>query len=232
MPLFPKCPACKIGEVNNIKVGWFIFKKEKLLCNYCKAEFIPQDSLYPRYLLTNSDSKYNDEILTKAEWDFIANNGISNLEYVKKYNKLPILILKNANIILQKGEKSHLHDSARLYELRVETKYKTKSSGRIDAHKGGLFTNPYQSIDVHSESLPEISTGLKPVASGQLIMTNKRLVFTGEYVSRTIDLKDIVGIELHAIGFEVVSIKLARNLVFQVPDAEKWAEYIKVGVRR
>jgi hypothetical protein len=120
-----------------------------------------------------------------------------------------------APINLQRGEVCHYYTATELNEMRTET-VRTNYAGpsaRIRIMKGVY----YRIGSVRTERVTR--EVLRPVDSGTLYVTNKRLIFDGSRKNSTIRLSNILAITPYAGAVEVEK-TTGRNPLFMVDDPE------------
>lgn len=103
------------------------------------------------------------------------------------------------NIILQRGETVHWVEPAKLLEERVVSRrYSGGSSGfsfrickgvsyRVGASRGRVITD----------------TAIVPISSGELALSNKRVIFAGDTKSFTVKLDKLLNIEFYDDGLQL-----------------------------
>ena len=60
------------------------------------------------------------------------------------------------------------------------------------------------------------------IDSGSLILTNKRLIFSGEVRSSNIDLRRIINTNVYKNGFKVSIENRKKPMFFKIRDVEFW----------
>ena len=103
------------------------------------------------------------------------------------------------NLILQKGEIAHWKEYASILENKIiRRRYEGGSRGvsiriakglsyRVGAHRGQIVSD----------------TALIPVSSGELVLTNKRVIFRGDTKSLNLKLDKILNLEFYSDGLNI-----------------------------
>jgi hypothetical protein len=121
----------------------------------------------------------------------------------------------SAPIALQKKELCHFSCSTTLHEMRTETVRTTYQgpSAHIRIVKGVY----YRFGSVQAQRITR--DVLRPIDSGALYLTNKRLIFDGEKKKSAIRFSNIFSITPYSDAIEVEKTS-GRNPVFTLPDPE------------
>jgi hypothetical protein len=222
------CPACNYSPLEPKTVKGMLSTKELLECDYCGAVFEKKGSKYKLKDIYDKGcqfwQRYRGKILTEEEWTRIAKGGISNEEQriiEEKERKKQQLIeeqtaqndlvtfvnqlaqgtvnltpLSNPPIILKKKEVAYLVlGNISFHEPRAVRKtYGGYAGPTIRVTKGVSFR--VGSVAARSESHEE----LRKIDQGTLVLTNKRLIFTGSKRTINIDLRKIIAIEAYKDG--------------------------------
>lgn len=222
--IFDKCPVCERGEVGLIDdTSKFLFIKwvgQKMKCNFCNAIFKEDDEKEGEktYQLDLSKSKeknrYEGEILKLSEWK----RGLSDLDFSIKSNQLPNLKVDNLKIILERGEKSHCYSDAEMMEERAV---------RV-SHGGGVRV---MSGVYLGSSTSESHGELKKVDNGNLLLTNKKVMFNGNFKHLEYKLEKITSLEEHEDSFEIGVSNRQKLQTFVVDEPKKWVTYIKIAIK-
>jgi len=113
------------------------------------------------------------------------------IEEVKKTKRIPTI---KTSLILKNDEEAYLEDLVKLYEIKSARKSdRLFVGGRI---MKGIFIGGSTGVSRSFDELREID-------SGKLVLTNKRIIFDGNFNARTIDLEKIISIEIYDDGFEI-----------------------------
>jgi len=120
-----------------------------------------------------------------------------------------------ATIALKSGEEAYLEENVALYETRAarvsdRTYLGTRVGKRV--YVGGSSGT--------SRSVDE----LRKIDTGSLFLTNKRIIFNGEFNTRTIDIEKIVSIELY--GYDGINIAIENKdksqIYFNLKNQRLW----------
>ena len=219
--VFSKCPICKKGKVEKLNPkGFFGFAKStKIICDKCSAQFSEKGEYQeePTYSLDLSESEqksnYDGETLKKSEWE----RGISDLDLCVKNNTPPVANVVGLNIILQQGEKAHWYSSTRLMEERA---IRHTYGGAVRVMKG-VYVGGRRG-ESHGE--------MRQIDAGNLLLTNKRLIFKGGMRSFEHKLDKVVSVEEYkdSIGIGVSNRQKAQYFIVNEPH--KWAVFTRMAV--
>jgi len=219
--IFNKCPVCNKGKVKVIKSTGFLkfAKSDKLLCDKCNARFfetgeIDDEETY-RLDLSNSNkqNKYEGDILKISEWK----RGKSDLDYFVEKQILPSLNITDLKIIMESGEKLHLHSYSTLMEERA---IRQSTGGRVRVMKG-VYIGGSQS-ESHGQ--------LREIDKGDLLLTSKRLIFNGDLRHSEYKLNKIVSVEEHKDSIEIGASNRKKVQIFIVDEPGKWTAFIKIAI--
>ena len=162
----------------------------------------------------------------KAEEAVAATNKSANdltgdaCEFITRANAaraFPEISPGNVNIL--PGEFALLRERATLFEQKTK-RISSAVGTRIRVAKMPIYLG-----SGHSSSY-EMT---EPVANGEMVMTNKRMVFLATERSATIALKDVVGLEAGLGTISVHSAKRKTPHVFAVGNPALWALLAKIG---
>ncbi len=214
--IFDKCPVCQTGKVQNIKpTGLFGFaKSDKIACEHCQAIFIEYGMTEGEkaYRLDLSESqkqyKYDGQTLKKSEWM----RGKSDLDECIEKKELPNYNIKGLNVQLLQNEKTHYYTKTRLVEERAVRQYIGGGGKYI---RGGL-----------SESHGE----LREIDSGELVLTNQRLIFNGTKRKIEYNLSKIIVVEEHTDAVGIGASNKSKTQFYVISEPHKCAEYIKFAI--
>lgn len=121
---------------------------------------------------------------------------------VNQEKKLPTI---NTHILLKSGESAYLQDSVKLFETRKVTK-SDRGGGAIRVMKGVYIGGSKSTSRSHDE--------LREIDSGQLILTNKRLIFDGSLNTREIKLDKIISVSEYIDGIEIAIEGKAKSQIY------------------
>jgi hypothetical protein len=201
-----KCPVCG-SETNHIEMKKLFFKSKKYVCqsNECLTELNVKDNGLELKKSHQKNSivwnKYKFQTLTLNEWERISQGGISNKEQ-DEIDKISLLeqihdgevnlqMVSEVPIILKKNEIPYVMvPSVEFHEDRM---VRHRAGGAVRVMKGVYLGGS------RSESHPE----RRLIDTGNMILTNKRLVFSGSRKGIDIDLRKILSIEPYSDGIAV-----------------------------
>ncbi len=128
-----------------------------------------------------------------------------------------------SSVILKKNEEMHLSNSAMLLEDRKKSKY----------HRGNRGVRLAKGVYVGGTSgYSESYSVIEPVDSGELTLTNQRLIFNGGKYNRVFTLKKISSLERYKDAIEVGIENRSKVQIFKVNDPEKWDIFISAASER
>ncbi|MDD5615737.1 MAG: hypothetical protein PHH85_05995 [Candidatus Methanoperedens sp.] len=202
-----KCPVCGSSTDYIEKKKLLFGKSKKYICQRieCLTELnIKEHGLeLKRSKQINNEiwNKYKFQTLTFREWNRIAEGGISDKEQEEKDRILVLDKIKNGEvnlrfinevpIILKKNEVPYIMiPSVEFHEDRM---VRHAVGGAVRVMKGVYLGG------TRSESHPE----RRHIDTGSLILTNKRLVFSGSRKGIDVDLRKIISIDPYKDGIAV-----------------------------
>ena len=213
LPWYDKCPVCKIGKLNHEeqKSAFGLVKGQHFICDHCGADFLQARNEY--YALMDLPDK-NHPFWLRYKKQALTPQYIKNLAYgnsLDSYGNNPDIqlwmdaieqntaepVLEAAqNLMLKKGEYPLLSlNNITLKEPRsVRVTHGGYAGPRIRVAKGVSFN--LGAFGASSESHEEI----KVIDNGNLLLTNKRLIFSGSKRSINIQLKKIISIDAYGDG--------------------------------
>lgn len=121
---------------------------------------------------------------------------------VNQEKKLPTI---NTHILLKSGESAYLQDNVKLFETRKVTKSE-RGGGAVRVMKGVYIGGTRGTSRSHDE--------LRVIDGGQLILTNKRLIFDGGLNTREIKLDKIISVSEYIDGIEVAVEDKAKSQIY------------------
>lgn len=198
-----KCPICG-GSITYVEKKKIFGKSKKYTCqnNECLTILVPEKDRIFMNVTKKKDSdiwkRYRHKRLTLREWKNIAEGGLTDEEKEEK-GKLAILEqLRTGELVLQ------LTDEVPIILKKNETPCLAISNiefheDRMVRHRVGGAFRVMKGVYVggsRSESHPE----RRHIDTGELILTNKRLVFVGSRRSVDVDLRKILSIEPYSDG--------------------------------
>jgi len=144
-------------------------------------------------------------------------------EFAKKLDKEKNLSAIKTQLLLKLGEEAFIEAESTLYESRATSYYQGSSSGGGFRVMKGVYVGG-SSRSGKSESKQE----LKTIDKGSLVMTNKRLVFSGLHESRNILLDKILSFEPKIDSILVTAENKAKKMYFTVPNGIIWFYTLQV----
>ncbi|MGB6839012.1 MAG: hypothetical protein WBE27_01915 [Microgenomates group bacterium] len=139
-------------------------------------------------------------------------------EFIKKINTEKSLPSIPTQLLLKSGEEAFIQTESALYESRATSYYQGSSSGGGFRVMKGVYVGG-SSRSGKSESKQE----LKVIDKGTLVMTNKRLVFSGLHENRNILLDKILSLEPKSDSILVTAENKTKKMYFTVPNGIIWS---------
>lgn len=168
--------------------------------------------IHPR-ILKNKEIK-------NARYEFVSlSNEVIN--YTNKCNEIghfPLCHVANINLI--KDEFALLSCNSVLHEVTTIRSGNAVGT-RVKIGKIPLYLGKYSSSTTES---------LKEVSSGILCLTNKRIIFVGNYRSQSTDFKHLIGFENSLHELQINTIKSKKPLIYSVDNAVLWAVLLPLVV--
>jgi len=227
---FVVCPVCKKGNVKKD-----LDKTNIYTCDFCSAKL---KNVGPQYLLSTEDCiteyknfKYDDYKFSIFEWNTIALSGKTlrenTLELFRK-GKIPHIDnpLTSIGVALKQDEYLCWLEKSNLYEPRSERTYAGGSRGvSFRVAKGVSFRAG--GFRGHSES----HEAIKLIDTGNLILTNKRLIFIGQKRNANIEIKRILNTTFYKDSFKIDLESRQRPQLFSVSDSEFWEALLSGAIK-
>ena len=213
---FDRCPVCRLGKLSRKKRRFLgIVVGEDIRCDRCGAVFTKRKEGYELSEVSDVSNptwqEYGGQVLTEREWRNIAYGGMSDakqrerdlehwMEELRK-GEVQLRVEGEAPIILRKGENLLLVlPEVSLLELR---------SVRMGTY-GGPTVRVAKGIHIRLGGFTaESNEELRFVDQGVLVLTNRRLVFSGMKRTIEVGLGQIISLEAYKDG--VVLKKSGRN---------------------
>jgi len=133
----------------------------------------------------------------------------------------------STSIILKRGEVAYFEEYTTLSEVRAERGNQTVFAGKGTRNKGffGGSAGKSKSVDVLTE-----------IDSGDLILTNKRIVFDGSIRNKNIKLNTIISIDIVNNFFSKDQLEIAvdnrqKSMYFAVESPQTLKKMIKLTIR-
>ncbi len=204
------CPLCSYGELRRFqkKVLFGLSTIEQLICDKCEGTF---QKIGENYRLINGPpdnqifQQYNNAVLSGEEWIDIAHKGLTDLkqkendlinwlESVKNGSQM-IRLHEDLPVILKKNEEGVFAlNNITLVEPRA-VRSGSYGGTSVRVAKGVSFrVGGFQS---------ESNYELRAIDSGTLILTTKRLIFTGSKKNMNTDLRKILAVKPYDNGIEL-----------------------------
>ena len=216
IPWHEKCPACKIGKLisEKQKMAFGLLTSDHYVCGYCKADFQKNgddtytlgdmpDKNHPFWQRFGRTKLNTQHIKNLAYGENLDSYGINHdisvwLNAIENNCAIPLLD-SSPSVMLKKGEVPFLSlENVQLKEPRsVRVTHGGHAGPRIRVAKGISFG--MGTFGAKSESHEEI----RVIDQGNLLLTNKRLVFSGGKRSTNIQLKKVVSIDPFDDGIAV-----------------------------
>ena len=166
-------------------------------------------------------------------FDLPADQIPANREQLDRYRLLyqlehePLPVVMVPGLVLRRGETPHWSEPGELLEERViNRRYEGGSSGfsfriakgvryRVGGHRGRIVTE----------------TGLVPISRGDLVLTNRRIVFRGDRRSVAAEWTKVIDVSLYLDGIKVSVTNRAKPVLIRFADSRN-AEIVGVVVSR
>jgi transcription elongation factor Elf1 len=226
-----KCPICGEGDIVEEKH----FLSSRIYCTNCGTEFAVRGNEFKITKYSSSiDSDVRsrlvarmDEWHTLYEWRSIAERGYTEKEQIyinALQGKLPALPSISTNIIIHRGEVPYLEEQSELLEPHSVRTYTGGTRG-VSVPIPGLKGVRYRvgGLKGTSESHEE----LRKIDSGVLLLTNKKLVFSGNNRVKTIKLEKIVQVFPYKDAIKIAIDGRRKPSYFTVSDGKLWSNAIE-----
>lgn len=123
------------------------------------------------------------------------------------------------DVSIRKGEFAIMKEPATLFEQkthRVSSAVGTRVKiGKMPVYLGSGHSTSYETSE--------------PIATGELVMTNSRVIFISDNRSATMTLKDVVGVNANLSQITIHSSKRKSPYIFAVTNPVLWALLAKIG---
>ena len=223
-----KCPIC--GKDNIVEEKHFLSSRI-IYCTNCGTEFAVRGN---GFKITKLSSTINLDVRSRVEprmneqhtldeWHSIVERGYTEGEQVyvdALQGKLPVLSSTSTDIILHKGEVAYLTEQSELFEPHSVRVYTGGTRG-ISMPIPGLKGVRYRASGL--EGISESHEELRKIDSGVLLLTNKKLVFSGSNSVRTIKLEKIVQVFPYSDAIKIAIENRKKPLYFMVSDGKLWS---------
>ena len=149
----------------------------------------------------------------RKRWKRMRQEAKSFFRDMKMRKKSPIVPV---NVVLNEGEVGILQEPSMLYETRV---YRLNDGG------GKRIRGSY--LDGGGSGSQQ---RLRHIDSGRIILTNRRLIFDGQWENRTTNIKDIKSARPLEDAVEVSFNRNRKNQIYAVRNSVIWAKTILMSV--
>lgn len=222
--ILKKCPVCNEGEVNKVRpTGFLSIFGASIICNKCGVKFSAEkqkDNELTYRLLSSKVSKehkYVNQVLKKSEWE----RGSSDVDYCLETNSVPHTEIVGLTTLLRDSEKTHHYSSAELFEERA-VRTSQRAFGAVRVAKGVYIGGSSGTSKLAYSELTKVDTGT-------LLLTNKRLIYNGNFKNLEFELKEVSSIEEYKDAVKIAASNRKNIEFFKVAESHKWAVYIKIA---
>ncbi len=201
------CPVCAAEAMHETDVKGLFRTKRELVCGRCGSIFVDQKGDYQHFELTETANPaaehwqlYKHKTLSTAEWRRIASGGLSTEAQSEADLAEAMTELRQGRVHLQPQTASPI--LARAGELTLFV------LPNVSLHEPRSVTRgAYGGPSVHVAKGVTLRVGgfqaqsheeLKEIDSGTLVLTNKRLCFSGGLRSLEIDLRKLISVDPYA----------------------------------
>jgi hypothetical protein len=166
--------------------------------------FILADLFFMRYFYKRSNKKKK---IDEAQ---------AYLSEVRRLGKIPSI---NSGLMLSSGEEAFLQENTVLRETRA-VRHSTGGFGGVRIAKGITVGGYRGSSESHQE--------WRTIDSGQLILTNKKLIFDGKDGNRNMPIEKIIGCDAFSSSIQISLDGKSKDMAFPVKNSYIWASMIQV----
>ena len=201
------CPVCAAQAMHETDVKGLFHTKRELVCGHCGAVFFDHEGSSERFELTDTHNpaaerwqRYQHQTLSTAEWQRIASGGLSDEAQSESD-------LAEAMTELQQG-KVHLQPQAVSPILLKASELTLFVLPNVSLHEPRSVTRgAYGGPSVHVAKGLTLRVGgfqaqsheeLKELDQGTLVLTTKRLCFSGALRSLEIDLRKLISVDAYS----------------------------------
>jgi len=158
---------------------------------------------------------------SKKEKEKVAAETRKYLQTIQDGRNLPIVL---SSIILPKSETCYFDRPARMYDTKMTTKHVVGHSGiSIKIHKRLSF-------NIGGSRSRDIRKKVKSKFPGQLCITNKRIIFTGEKKNFTVTYPKLIAINHFKHRFEFRTEKTNYYILVNVTEDINYVDAILKGL--
>ena len=143
--------------------------------------------------------------------------------YINVIKEKKALSIIKPSIFLEKNEQAFLEEKTKLHETRAIRKYSGGMKGVGFRVARGVYVGA-GSRSGTSESHQE----WRLIDTGNLIITNQRLIFRGGKENRTISLKKILSVSVSLDAIEVAVESKSKSVVFPVKNGYIWGAILNI----
>jgi hypothetical protein len=133
--------------------------------------------------------------------------------YFARVKRLGAISPIESSLILGADEQALLSDESRLYETRAVRVGAGAGTSIQGVHVGGGASESHDRVRL--------------IDSGTLVLTTKRLVFDGGRENRTVQLTQILSVEMMADAIEVSTSRRSKSFIFAVPNPIIWSNVLR-----
>jgi hypothetical protein len=201
------CPVCAAQAMHETDVKGLFRTKPELVCGRCGSVFVDHDGTFDHFELTDTANPatehwqlYKHKTLSTAEWRRIASGGLSTKAQSEADLAAAMTELRQGRVHLQPQTASPILAKAGESTLFV--------LANISLHEPRSVTRgAYGGPSVHVAKGVTLRVGgfqaqsheeLKELDQGTLVLTNKRLCFSGGLRSLEIDLRKLISVDPYA----------------------------------
>lgn len=224
-----KCPICKTGIIiTSTKKVFFLFDSQRYTCNKCSSEWKRKAQSF-KLITSNNETRFIKKSYSLKDWQNIAKKDLTirEEELANLASGKIELITPPNEFVLEKNEKCYLFENSSLNEPRSIRYYQSGSRG-IEIPLGkGLPKIYFGGSKGKSFSEQE----LKTIDKGMLILTNKKIIFKGNFKTYTTQLQKIVGVDAYKNAFRISKNNKQKPETYYVSDGEIWANTISGAIK-
>jgi hypothetical protein len=169
-------------------------------------------------LMTKSGSGANSK--SPAKIDYLESQKQTAQVFLDEINQNQKIPSIQTSLYLKKGEEAYLEDSVTLMETRSKT-ISNRGGGAIRVAKG-VYIGGSQGV---SRSYPE----LRDIDTGKFILTNKRIVFSGDSTTKEFQLDKIMEINVYYDGISITYQGKEKKPTFKgLDNVFMWVSLVRV----
>lgn len=130
---------------------------------------------------------------------------------LERRKKLPVVPVA---VVLRQGEMGIFQEASTLYETRAYRLYGGGGTRIRGIYVGGGASESHQR--------------LREIDSGNLVLTNQRLIFNGSTENRAVILRDILSASAWSDSVEISSSRKQKNQIYRVRNPLIWSQIIQM----